>query len=140
MTRNHLALCCLLLLPGLLSGCSSISKGVTEAILERETEDNRQCWISGREFMGLDSLFEVETSQDADTGSPTLLKVLTGYEWPTRGSVSVLGRRYGACDVRALRKTIGWVSSALEYRVPRNDTALEIVGSIQITEHFDCRN
>lgn len=63
------------------------------------------------------------------SGKTTLLKVLTGYEWPTQGSVSVLGKRYGACDVRALRKTIGWVSSALEHRVPRNDTALEIVGS-----------
>ena len=56
------------------------------------------------------------------SGKTTLLKVLTGYEWPTSGTVSVLGRRYGACDLRELRKAIGWVSSALEYRVPQNDT------------------
>ena len=63
------------------------------------------------------------------SGKTTLLKVLTGYEWPTEGKVRVLGKRYGACDVRELRKTIGWVSSALERRVPQNDTALEITGS-----------
>ena len=47
----------------LLSGCTSISKGITQAYLEQETEDTRQCWISGREFDGLDGLVQVEMSR-----------------------------------------------------------------------------
>lgn len=63
------------------------------------------------------------------SGKTTLLKILTGYEWASEGTVGVLGRRYGQCDLRELRKTIGWVSLALEYRIPRRDTALETVAS-----------
>ncbi len=36
-----------------LAGCSSISKGVTEAVLEHEVEDTRQCTIEGARFDGL---------------------------------------------------------------------------------------
>jgi iron complex transport system ATP-binding protein len=63
------------------------------------------------------------------SGKTTLLKILTGYEWPTEGGVVVLSSRYGACDLRAHRKAIGWVSAALEHRIPREDTALEVVAS-----------
>jgi hypothetical protein len=40
----------LALLPALLSGCASFGRGVTEAIMDRQSEDTRQCWIEGREF------------------------------------------------------------------------------------------
>lgn len=63
------------------------------------------------------------------SGKTTLLKVLTGYEWPTSGHVCVLQKRYGECDLRRLRKSIGWVSSVLEHQVPRQDSALEITAS-----------
>ena len=63
------------------------------------------------------------------SGKTTLLKILTGYEWPTSGSVTVLGKRYGEVDLRELRKTIGWVSTALAQKVPGKDTALEITAS-----------
>lgn len=63
------------------------------------------------------------------SGKTTLLKVVTGYEWATSGSVSVLGRRFGSCNLPELRKTIGWVSSSLEHRVPPRDTALEVAMS-----------
>lgn len=60
-------------------------------------------------------------------GKTTLLKIITGYEWPTRGSVHVLGQRFGECNIPELRKMVGWVSSALESRLPEDDTALEVV-------------
>jgi uncharacterized protein YceK len=38
----------------LLSGCSSLGRGVTEAILEKqEAEDTRMCEIWGAEFSGI---------------------------------------------------------------------------------------
>jgi iron complex transport system ATP-binding protein len=62
-------------------------------------------------------------------GKTTLLKVITGYEWPTTGSVTVLRQRYGDCSLRELRKTIGWVSSAIEQDLPPADSTLDVVVS-----------
>jgi hypothetical protein len=59
-----------------LSGCSSISKGITQAYLEQETEDTRECWITGRSFGGLDRLFQAESEQDSDTSATEKLKIL----------------------------------------------------------------
>ena len=60
------------------------------------------------------------------SGKTTLLKIVTGYEWPTQGTVSVRGRRLGECHIPELRKTIGWVSSALERRIPPRDSAMSV--------------
>ena len=46
-------------------------------------------------------------------GKSSLLSIVAGYEWPSRGRVAVLGETYGKCDMRALKERIGWVSSAL---------------------------
>ena len=62
------------------------------------------------------------------SGKSTLLKILTGYEWPTFGQVTVQDRRFGSTDIGKLRRTIGLVSSSLEYRLPDQDQAIEIVG------------
>lgn len=75
-------------------------------------------------------------------GKTTLLKILTGYEWPTSGSVTVLGNRYGACAIQEVRKRIGWVSSAVEHRIPARDTAGDVVlsgfeGSLGLYRSFD---
>ena len=63
------------------------------------------------------------------SGKTTLLKIITGYEWPTRGSVSVLGNRYGKCQLREVRKAIGWVSSNIPEKIPHKDKAIDIVVS-----------
>ncbi len=60
------------------------------------------------------------------SGKTTLLKIVTGYEWPTEGTVSVRGRKLGECHIPELRKTIGWVSSALERRIPPRDSAMSV--------------
>lgn len=61
------------------------------------------------------------------SGKTTLLKIVTGYEWPSEGAVSVLGERFGHCDLRRLRRLIGWVSSSIEHRIPPGETALSVV-------------
>jgi iron complex transport system ATP-binding protein len=63
------------------------------------------------------------------SGKTTLLKIITGYEWPTDGTVEVFGQRYGQCNLPELRKHIGWVSTAIEHKLPEDDSALEIVAS-----------
>jgi iron complex transport system ATP-binding protein len=60
-------------------------------------------------------------------GKTLLLRVVAGYLWPSRGSVRVLGEPFGQVDLRALRRDIGWVSSALSERIPGGDNCFEVV-------------
>lgn len=63
------------------------------------------------------------------SGKTSLLKMITGYQWPNGGEVSVLGNRFGQVNIQELRKSIGWVSTALDdrFQTRSRDTALEIV-------------
>lgn len=60
-------------------------------------------------------------------GKTLLLKTLTGYLWPTQGSVSILGHTLGNFDLRELRKSLGWVAKALEEMTPPQATVLEVI-------------
>lgn len=61
------------------------------------------------------------------SGKTTLISVAATYLWPSRGSVSVLGRAVGAVDVREVRKRIGLVSASLQARIPPQLTGLDVV-------------
>ncbi|MFC5711857.1 ABC transporter ATP-binding protein [Thalassorhabdus alkalitolerans] len=65
------------------------------------------------------------------SGKTTILKLITGFLWPTKGNVTVLGNKFGQVNVQEVRKKIGWVSDALDdrYRAKPGDTALEIAAS-----------
>lgn len=47
------------------------------------------------------------------SGKTSLLNIVTGYNYPTSGSVSVLGNEFGKTNIPNLRKRIGYVSSSL---------------------------
>lgn len=63
------------------------------------------------------------------SGKTSLLKIITGYQWPTKGKVSVLGHLFGKTNIPELRKSIGWVSSSLEekFHTRPSDSVLEVV-------------
>ena len=61
------------------------------------------------------------------SGKTSLLKALTGFLSPTAGEFSVLGRRYGASDWRALRLHLGVVTSAFAASVPPSEVARDTV-------------
>lgn len=63
------------------------------------------------------------------SGKTSMLKALTGYLSPTSGGISLLGRRYGACDWRELRFKIGVVTSAFTASIPPAEKAIETVMS-----------
>jgi iron complex transport system ATP-binding protein len=70
-------------------------------------------------------------------GKTSLLSIINGYRWPSSGSVSVLGRRFGEADLRELRTETGLVSSYLDWMVSRDEKVLELVlsgrfGSIKV--------
>lgn len=63
------------------------------------------------------------------SGKTSLLKMITGYQWPNGGAVTVFGQRFGQVNIQELRKSIGWVSTSLDDRFQNRtrDTALEII-------------
>ncbi|MDR1657489.1 MAG: ATP-binding cassette domain-containing protein [Deltaproteobacteria bacterium] len=60
-------------------------------------------------------------------GKTLLLRLITGYIWPTDGWISVLGHRLGKVDLRRLRSRIGWVSQALADLTPAHTTVMEVI-------------
>jgi iron complex transport system ATP-binding protein len=63
------------------------------------------------------------------SGKTTLLSVINGYNWPSNGEVSVLGKRFGSVDLRELRKKIGMVSSFMNQWFESNEKVLDVVVS-----------
>ncbi len=53
------------------------------------------------------------------SGKTSLLALVMGYEWASRGRVTVLGHELGRVDTRELRKRIGWVSHYLAEWISR---------------------
>ena len=47
------------------------------------------------------------------SGKTTLLEMMNGYMFPSQGRIEVLGNLYGQCDVREVRKEIGYISQTL---------------------------
>lgn len=60
-------------------------------------------------------------------GKTTLLNVINGYIWPTKGEATILNHTFGATNLPEMRKEIGWVSSSLQQRFPEDETAITIV-------------
>jgi iron complex transport system ATP-binding protein len=60
-------------------------------------------------------------------GKTTLLTLLGAVEFPSRGTVELLGRRMGRTDVFRLRKEIGFVDARLGHRFPPPFTVAQVV-------------
>lgn len=63
------------------------------------------------------------------SGKTTLLEMMNGYEFPSRGTVDVLGNRYGQCDVREIRKKIGYISQSMMEKLNLSDPVIEVVAT-----------
>lgn len=61
------------------------------------------------------------------SGKTMLTRVVAGYEWPTAGTVDLLGKRMGKTDIRTLREHVRWVGSEVQSRVTQSETVLTIV-------------
>lgn len=65
------------------------------------------------------------------SGKTTLLEMMTGYLFPTSGTVEVLGNRYGEVDIREVRKEIGYISQSLIEKLTLRDPVWEVVATGQ---------
>ncbi len=61
------------------------------------------------------------------SGKTSLIKILSLYQYPSSGTVEVLGERWGSTDVRQLRRRIGLASSSLRDQFRATVTGLEVV-------------
>lgn len=65
------------------------------------------------------------------SGKTSLLNIISGYQFPSSGSVSVLGNLFGKTNLPELRKRIGYVSSSLDRfsQIVNNETVERVVVS-----------
>ena len=61
------------------------------------------------------------------SGKTTLTRVITGFMWPSTGTVTVFGRTLGRTDVRELRKHIAVVDPSERFGVDGAMTAQQVV-------------
>lgn len=63
------------------------------------------------------------------SGKTTILEMINGYLFPSSGKVEVLGNRYGECDVREVRRRIGYISQSLVDKLTLRDPVWEVVAT-----------
>jgi iron complex transport system ATP-binding protein len=63
------------------------------------------------------------------SGKTSLLRLLSGFGYPSRGEMEVLGEHFGRADLRQLRKRIGWVHGDLAADFPGFMNCREVVTS-----------
>ncbi len=63
------------------------------------------------------------------SGKTSLLEVVMGYLWATRGAVQVMGETYGKTNLPELRKKIGYVAPWVPKHVRSGETVIEVVAA-----------
>lgn len=63
------------------------------------------------------------------SGKTTILEMITGYMFPSTGTIDVLGNRYGQCDIREVRKEIGYIGPSLMEKLLLSDPVWEVVAT-----------
>ncbi|MDT8861621.1 ABC transporter ATP-binding protein [Alkalihalobacillus sp. MEB130] len=63
------------------------------------------------------------------SGKTSILRLLTGYQWASKGQIHVLNQKFGQTNLPELRKSIGWVSAAVDeqFAARGTDSAIEVV-------------
>ncbi len=63
------------------------------------------------------------------SGKTSLLTIINAYRWPSSGSVSILGRKFGESDLSELRTEIGLVSAVISEKVSGEIRVADLVMS-----------
>lgn len=63
------------------------------------------------------------------SGKTSLLEVVMGYLWATRGTVQVIGETYGKTNLPELRKHLGYVAPWVPRHVREGETVIEVLAA-----------
>ncbi|MGO9310789.1 MAG: ABC transporter ATP-binding protein [Spirochaetia bacterium] len=63
------------------------------------------------------------------SGKTSLLRLLAGFGFPSRGDMHVLGQHFGRADLRLMRRRVGWVHGDLAVDFPGFMSCREVVMS-----------
>lgn len=63
------------------------------------------------------------------SGKTTILELISGYQFPSKGTIEVNGFTYTKCDVREVRKKIGYISQTLLEKLTLRDPVEEIIAT-----------
>ncbi len=63
------------------------------------------------------------------SGKTSLLRLLSGFGYPSRGRMEVLGEAFGRADLRSMRRRVGWVHGDLAADFPGFMSCREVVMS-----------
>jgi iron complex transport system ATP-binding protein len=63
------------------------------------------------------------------SGKTTILEMINGYTFPSSGQIRVLDNQYGTCDVREVRKKIGYISQTLFEKLSLSDPVWEVIAT-----------
>lgn len=108
---------------------------------------SKLCVQSGKKFLVKDISWTIKKGEHwvifglNGSGKTTLLSVLAGFRKQTSGKVAIFGEEYGAHNVLALRKRIGWISSSFFDTLYAKESVLQIVlsgiwGTLGISDKF----
>lgn len=61
------------------------------------------------------------------SGKSSLIKIISGYDFPSTGQIKVLGETFGKTSLPELRKRIGLVSGWVSNRLPQHETVLRTI-------------
>ncbi|MDD3181510.1 MAG: hypothetical protein PHD48_01700 [Alphaproteobacteria bacterium] len=125
--------------PILLGGCSGIARGVTEAVLERQSvkEDLRQCEIEGTAFNGIRQSLD---SQNAESPKITKVLMVHGISSHLPGYSSrfqkKLYEKLGLSVTDITVKTIQLYNKNIQWHEGEPHT----LGTLHVTRHMDAQN
>lgn len=63
------------------------------------------------------------------SGKSTIMEMINGYLFPSKGEIEVMGYKYGRYDVREVRKRIGYISQSLIEKLTLRDPVWEVVAA-----------
>ncbi|WP_028986684.1 ABC transporter ATP-binding protein [Thermicanus aegyptius] len=103
--------------------------------MERIIDMNGVSWIREKRSILKEITWQVKKGEHwailglNGSGKTSLLNLINGYIWPTKGEITVLGKKFGQTDLHDLRQSIGWVSSSLLARIDGWELAQHVVVS-----------
>ncbi|MDD3288846.1 MAG: hypothetical protein PHX43_07590 [Alphaproteobacteria bacterium] len=125
--------------PVLLGGCSSVARGVTEAVLDNQSakEDTRMCEIEGTSFGGIRQSLD---SQSAENPKTTKVLMVHGISSHLPGYSNRFQKKLyenlGLTMTDATIKTIQLDSNRVQWK----DGETHTLGTLRITRHTDAEN